>query len=239
MNILVTAGNTQTPIDKVRCITNIFTGRTGGKIAVEAWRRGHHVTHFTSHPEVVAELAGDQPLPTERWRVESYQTFDDLASLMQSFIPKGGFDAIIHAAAISDYALSGVYAPTGEQTGHGVPGLQQSGLKEVSAGKVKSHYPELWLKLVPTPKLVDRIRRDWGFRGMLMKFKLEVGVSAAELLQIAERSRVQSAADFMVANTLEGRHDWALIGPVAGRYQRVSRAELADCALDLIEKKGA
>ena len=26
MNILVTAGNTQTPIDQVRCITNVFTG---------------------------------------------------------------------------------------------------------------------------------------------------------------------------------------------------------------------
>ena len=44
MNILVTAGNTQVFIDQVRCITNIFTGRTGAAIAVEAYRRGHSVT---------------------------------------------------------------------------------------------------------------------------------------------------------------------------------------------------
>jgi phosphopantothenate---cysteine ligase (CTP) len=47
MNLLVTAGNTQTPIDRVRCITNIFTGRTGAQVALEAHRRGHAVTHLT------------------------------------------------------------------------------------------------------------------------------------------------------------------------------------------------
>ncbi|MFO0803298.1 MAG: phosphopantothenoylcysteine decarboxylase [Gemmataceae bacterium] len=29
MKVLVTAGNTQSPLDRVRCITNIFSGRTG------------------------------------------------------------------------------------------------------------------------------------------------------------------------------------------------------------------
>jgi phosphopantothenate-cysteine ligase/phosphopantothenoylcysteine decarboxylase/phosphopantothenate--cysteine ligase len=45
MNILVTAGNTQTPIDKVRCLTNIFSGETGARIAIEAARpsRRHSV----------------------------------------------------------------------------------------------------------------------------------------------------------------------------------------------------
>ena len=33
MNLLVTAGNTLTLIDKVRGITNIFTGRTGAQVA--------------------------------------------------------------------------------------------------------------------------------------------------------------------------------------------------------------
>ena len=32
MKILVTAGNTQTPIDQVRCITNVFSGRTGARL---------------------------------------------------------------------------------------------------------------------------------------------------------------------------------------------------------------
>jgi phosphopantothenate-cysteine ligase/phosphopantothenoylcysteine decarboxylase/phosphopantothenate--cysteine ligase len=56
MNLLVTAGNTLVPIDKVRGITNIFTGRTGASIALEAHRRGHGVTLLTSHPEAVHDL---------------------------------------------------------------------------------------------------------------------------------------------------------------------------------------
>ena len=39
MKILVTAGNTQTPIDRVRSITNIFSGRTGARIAARAFNR--------------------------------------------------------------------------------------------------------------------------------------------------------------------------------------------------------
>ena len=51
MKLLVTAGNTLVPIDSVRGITNVFTGRTGAGIALHAYRRGHHVTLLTSHPE--------------------------------------------------------------------------------------------------------------------------------------------------------------------------------------------
>lgn len=33
MRVLVTAGATQVPIDRVRAITNVFTGRTGTQVA--------------------------------------------------------------------------------------------------------------------------------------------------------------------------------------------------------------
>ena len=76
---------------------------------------------------------------------------------------------------------------------------------------------------------------EWGFAGMLVKFKLEVGPSEAELAAVAERARVHSAADLMVANTLEGMHDWALVGVGPGAYRKVERAELADRLMDAIE----
>jgi phosphopantothenate---cysteine ligase (CTP) len=226
MNILVTAGNTQTPIDKVRCLTNIFSGRTGGRLAVEAARRGHAVTLFTSHPEVLADLAEGPLLPSEHWQVKTYRTYDDLSSLMHAEIPQNEYDAIIHAAAVSDYALAGVFAS-------GKGGV----LDDVSAGKVKSHYPELWLRLIPTPKLVDLIRKLWGFSGALVKFKLEVGLSETALQEVAEQSRLQSGADLIVANTLEGMADWALVGPRAGGvYEKVSRGRLAPVVLDVLEE---
>lgn len=220
MNVLVTAGNTQTPIDRVRCITNVFTGRTGARVAVEAHHRGHAVILLTSHPEVIDEPAPD-PV---RWRVVPYRTYDDLDRLMGGLIPSGGFDAVVHAAAVSDYSVAGVYAAAAG-----------AALVDATAGKIKSHHDELWLRLVPTAKLVDRVRADWGFRGVLVKFKLEVGVGEAELLAVAERSRVQSSADAMVANALETRHEWAYLGVRGGRYERLTRGELAPRLIAAVE----
>lgn len=108
------------------------------------------------------------------------------------------------------------------------------GLTEVSAGKVKSSHSEVWLRLKPAPKLVDKVRTEWHFRGVLVKFKLEVGVSEAELRDIAERSRLHSAADLMSANTLEGAAEWALVG--AGEYTKVPRADLAAEIVNRVER---
>ncbi len=220
MNVLVTAGNTQAPIDRVRCLTNIFTGRTGGRIAAEAHRRGHAVTLLISHPEAVAGPASD----SARWRVVPYRTYDDLDRLMGGLVPAGGFDVVIHAAAVSDYAVAGVY--TGPDPG--APRLD-------TAGKITSRHGELWLRLVPVPKLVDKVRREWGFRGVLVKFKLEVGVTEAELLAVAERSRAQSSADVMVANAFETRHEWAYLGVRGGPYEKLPRDELAPRLLAAVE----
>ena len=207
MKILVTAGNTQTPLDRVRCITNIFTGRTGTGIALRAAEKGHTVKLLTSHPEL-APKSSVIALP--------YRTFDDLEALMAREIGDGAYDAVIHAAAVNDYLLAGTFAK------------RDGELVDVSAGKVKGNHGELWLQFRPAPKLVDKIRRDWRFAGKLVKFKLEVGVTDEELLEIAERSRVHSGADLMAANTLEGMHEWAFVGAGPGGYTRVGRAELAD-----------
>jgi len=221
MNVLVTAGNTLALIDKVRCLTNIFTGRTGAAIALEAHARGHAVTLLTSHPEAVGE-----PPSGERWRLRHYRTFEDLQSRMEETIAPGGLDAVVHCAAVSDYLCGGVYAAeagtrfdpaTSRWQGH------PPALVDRQAGKVKSDEGELWIRLVRAPKLVDRVRPDWGFRGLLVKFKLEVGLSDEQLLDVAERSRAHSAADLMVANTLEGASLYAFIGAAAGRYERVPR----------------
>ena len=167
----------------------------------------------------------DEPAPDPaRWRVTPYRTYDDLDRLMGGLILSGGFDAVIHAAAVSDYSVAGVYA-----TAAG------AALVDATAGKIKSHHDELWLRLVPTAKLVDRVRAEWGFRGVLVKFKLEVGVSEAELLAVAERSRVQSSADAMVANAMETRHEWAYLGVRSGRYERLTREELAPRLLTAVE----
>src|SRR5215469_5324672 len=105
MNLLVTAGNTLVPIDRVRCLTNIFTGRTGAAIARCAWERGHTVTLLTSHPEVA------DTLHSERWAILRYRTFEDLQKLMSELVMGGSLDAVVHSAAVSDYLAGGIYSP--------------------------------------------------------------------------------------------------------------------------------
>jgi phosphopantothenoylcysteine synthetase/decarboxylase len=241
MRLLITAGNTLVLIDRVRCLTNVFTGRTGAAIALEGHRRGHTLTLLTSHPEAAAELQGEADLG-QRWQMYRYSTFEDLQTLMERHLRSGGFDGVIHCAAVSDYLSAGVYAPAPHAHFRPEDGswfsddARPPALSDRRAGKVKSDEPELWLRLVRAPKLVDRIRTDWGYQGVLVKFKLEVGIDDAALLDIAERSRLHSAADLMVANTLEGAGTYAFLGPVAGTYERVGRRELARRLLETLEK---
>ncbi|NJK42793.1 MAG: bifunctional phosphopantothenoylcysteine decarboxylase/phosphopantothenate synthase, partial [Aquincola sp.] len=61
--------------------------------------------------------------------------------------------AAVHAAAINDYHVAGTFARIDGE------------LVDASAGKVKGNHAELWLKLTPAPKLVDRFRTAWGFKG--------------------------------------------------------------------------
>jgi phosphopantothenate-cysteine ligase/phosphopantothenoylcysteine decarboxylase/phosphopantothenate--cysteine ligase len=238
VKILVTAGNTQTAIDRVRCITNVFSGRTGAQIAAEAFERGHAVTLLTSHPKVLVGVPAVRPRRTPDWRVLPYRRFEELETLMAASVKNGGYDALIHAAAVSDYQVAGIYA-VGIGTRFDLDAMiwaadDSPRLVDATSGKVKSHHPELWLRLQPAPKLVDQVRSAWGFRGILVKFKLEVGVTDAELLDIADRSRKQSEADLMVANTLEGMHDWAFLGAGDGGYQRVPRGELAQHVISAV-----
>jgi len=238
MNILVAAGNTLVPIDRVRCITNVFTGRTGATIARCAWEHGHTVTLLTSHPETM-----DSPPHSERWAMLRYSTFDDLRNRMNELLTRGDLQAVIHCAAVSDYLAGGIYSPTSSTHFRPESGCWESdnvagpALVDRAAGKVKSDEPELWLRLVRAPKLIDCIRRDWGFQGLLVKFKLEVGIGDEQLLDIAERSRLHSQADLMVANTLEGASVYAFLGPLDGQYQRVPRSELAERLLTALEQR--
>ncbi len=117
-------------------------------------------------------------------------------------------------------------------TWHGTPPR----LLDRRAAKVKSDEPEVWLRLTRSPKLVDLVRTAWGFRGILVKFKLEAGVAETELLAIAERSRQQSEADWMVANTLETAAEYAYLGAARG-YEKVARHDLPSRLLDAIEQQ--
>lgn len=190
MNILITGGNTQIPIDQVRVISNIFKGRTACDLANYMADQGHKVT-LLGNPEMVKTI-------NELVEFQSYKTYDDLYTLMKSYINDyESYDCIIHSAAVSDYFVSGV--------------LDSNHNRLDNKSKIKSTHDTLYLELKPTRKIVDDIRGLWGYKGVLVKFKLQVGMSDEELLKIARESRKTSQADIIVANCLEWAKDRAFI----------------------------
>ena len=200
--VLVTAGNTRIPIDRVRGIDNIFKGKTGAAIASHFAKKGFDVTLLTSHPKLVT--------PETNLKVTGFDTYDSLVTLMEQEIRTCTYDMVIHSAAVSDYRVEGTYKQVCESVaveGHILNEL----VKLDGSGKIGSDHPELWMKLVPTMKIVDQIRNPWGFNGILVKFKLQVGMPDKELIDVATRSMRHSRADFIVANTLEGMNQKAFI----------------------------
>lgn len=148
--------------------------------------------------------------------------------LSENLIKNNNFDIIVWSAAVSDYKVEGTYVldtKETEQIQHTVyvpltnksysyvtePVTTHTFNKVDASKKISSTEKELYLKLVPTEKIVDKIRNPWGFKGILIKFKLQVGISESELIDIATKSMNDSKADFIVANCLEWAKEKAFI----------------------------
>jgi phosphopantothenate---cysteine ligase (CTP) len=238
MNLLITAGSPSSPIDRVRRVGTIFTGRTGAQLAQIAWGRGHTVTFLTSNPERLPEIPADAGLSERRLQPVIYSTVDDLAALVQQQVRSKAIDIVIHAAGATDYLVAGSFAPelgtyfnsrTKEWDARGKPKMV-----EQPADRINSAEPELWVRLVRAPRLIERLR-EWGYRGLIVRFAVEVAKSDGELRGAAEFTRKQSGADLVVASTMDSLAHWSLIGPVDGRYERVPRREVADRLMLVIE----
>ncbi|MDO8622154.1 MAG: phosphopantothenoylcysteine decarboxylase [bacterium] len=230
LKVLITAGATEVPIDRVRAITNIFKGKTGTDIArAFAWHTTPNVypvvtalrvTLLTSNPRLAETSMDGSDVAygiDARFRVVPYRTFDELAALMEREITTGGYDIVVHSAAVSDYRMAGVHARG--QDGQLVP-LDAS-------GKVGSFHERLFLELERTPKLIEQIRGAWGFTGKLIQFKLEVGIADEELIAKARAAIDRSGGDFVVANCLEWAKDAAILVGRDGSVERVDRAKLS------------
>lgn len=170
--ILVTAGPTWVAIDKVRVITNIFSGKLGLIIAETAQKMGADVVFMLGPGRISVP-------ENKKIKILRFRYFDDLLNLVNKNIKPGRFDAIIHSAAVSDY----MPLPSKEK-------------------KIKSGKKNLIIRFKPTIKIVDLIRKI-DPKTFLVKFKLEVGLSEKELIDIAYNSMLQSNADLMVANDFE------------------------------------
>jgi phosphopantothenoylcysteine decarboxylase/phosphopantothenate--cysteine ligase len=94
MNILITAGATREPIDAVRFLSNVSTGRTGALLADALAAQGHTITLLHGEAAVRPSHVSD---------TETFSSTDSLQAALRRRLGTGTYDAVIHCAAVSDY----------------------------------------------------------------------------------------------------------------------------------------
>lgn len=94
--ILITAGPTWVPIDDVRVLSNVSSGRLGLLLAEEAVRLGFKTDLFLG--PICGNVAFRESLKIYRFRY-----FNELLFLIKKNLNVKKYDVIIHCAAVSDY----------------------------------------------------------------------------------------------------------------------------------------
>jgi phosphopantothenoylcysteine decarboxylase/phosphopantothenate--cysteine ligase len=178
LRVLVTSGGTAEPVDGVRVLTNASTGRTGALIASRLARGGHEVVHLRSAGSEAA--AGCE--------CETFTSFADLSRALTRILPASRFDAVVHAAAVSDFSVAEVLVD-----GAAAPGKLDSGMAPV-------------LRLRPNPKLVDSLRAlGANPSATIVAFKLTRGEGPEGAARAVADLFAHSHADIVVHNDLAGR----------------------------------
>ena len=131
MRIVITGGPASEPIDQVRFITNQSTGELAVKLA----------QRFSAAVDKVELFLGSAAI----WRSETaryFQTNEDLHRLLSEVPERDSVDAVLHAAALSDF---------------GVAQTLVSGVVS-EAAKISSEAGSIELRLVPKTKLIRDLR---------------------------------------------------------------------------------
>lgn len=179
MKILITGGGTCEPIDSVRYITNFSTGRTAAFLADFFCEKKHDVT------ALVAENA-QKP---KKAKTLTYKTFLDLQNELESECKNSGYDAVIHAAAVSDYSVQEI----------SVDGkiFKPGEILKIPSGK------SIFLKMQENPKLLQKIKLWSGKSTKLVAFKLTSGATEEEQQNAVQKiffAEKDFAPDFVVQN---------------------------------------
>jgi len=216
MNVLVTSGGTIAPIDDVRQIRNVSTGRFGATIAEAALARGAHVWYLhtpgalrpidrsarfdleSADPAAefarLARLHEDWHAVRDRLRLVSLPTgtMPEYAERFRTLLTSQPFDVAFLAMAAADYA------------------------PDPTPGKLTSTADELVIRCRRLPKLIATAR-DLAPSLYLVGFKLLSHVPTAELIRQATEAGRANRADLTVANDLAtvqaGQHTIHLVRP--------------------------
>lgn len=209
MRVLVTAGGTEEAIDSVRRIANTSSGATGAELAAHFAERGAEVVLLHAERAAVGEL------DVERL---GFVSFAELEAALRRLLAERRFDAVVHLAAVSDYAVGAV-----EVDGRPWDGGPRG---KIASGR------EVLIRLRPNPKLIDSLRA-WSRNPevVIVGFKLTDEPDPV-FREVQVRSLLErGVADLVVHNDLReidgARHAATIYGREGALIRSETKKQLA------------
>lgn len=203
--VLLTGGGTSEAIDQVRKITNTSTGRLAKEIFNLLYKDNYSIDMICSHNIEFSE---------EELSNANIHYISDFASLSTKFnelLTNNDYDLIIHAMAISDYYVSGVYDLDDlvEQIINASYDNKEE-LKQIikqtskldNTKKISSNYDDLIIDMQQTTKLISLLR-TYQPKAIIVGCKLLDNVSENELIKVAQKQIINNQLDFCIANDMK------------------------------------
>ena len=177
MKVLVTCGPSYEPIDQARRVTNFSTGRLGIALSNAFAARGWDVTCLKGEQATCSD-------PLRAQRVLPFSTNDDLAAKLAALAGEGGWDAVLHAAALCDFRVERVLNEAGEA---------------VASPKFSSRGGRLNLVLAPAAKVLPRLR-GWFPEARIVGWKYELAGTRDEAFEKVWAQLAECRTDACVLN---------------------------------------
>ena len=179
MRCLVTCGPTYESLDKVRRLTNFSTGKLGIGLANFLQDAGHETTVLKGYYAICSDPCRTKPI--------TFTTTQDLLDRFRE-AAKGRYDAIFHAAAVSDFAFGRIYRRSPE-----------GNLEIVTSGKFATRDGHLFVELVPTPKVIMHLRSLFP-SSIIVGWKYEVDGDRESVVALGQKQIAENRTDFCVVN---------------------------------------
>ena len=193
MRCIVTAGPTYEPLDQVRRLTNHSTGRLGSELTNYLTECGHEVTLLIGQQ---ATWRGER----DAGRVETFTTTDNLRLRLRALADEG-WDALFHAAAVSDFTFGNAFSRD-----------PKGALHPVQSGKFSTRGEPILIELLPTAKIIAELR-GWFPRATIIGWKYEVDGGREQVIASASRQIFENQTDACVANGPAYGEGFGLVTP--------------------------
>ncbi len=218
MRCVVTAGPTFEPLDQVRRLTNFSTGSLGCELA-------HCLLEARCDVDLWLGSGSTTSSPRLATRLGSFSTTSDLIGKFEELSAEAPFrGAIFHAAAVSDFMFGRLW----ESDENGVQ-------REVRSGKISSRDGALLAELIPTPKIIMRLRGLFP-NAWLVGWKYEVEGGRERAVERGTDQMREARTDLCVLNGPAYGQGFGLLSACGKLVDVQSRRDLCEALLLTLPK---